>query len=512
MINSIPIYREKILEEIGIQNLTSLLFNRLFEDHIGPYNRFLGREEHKLHLEVVIKGRISDVERKSNEPIALAFVGAKGVRNLSNFMTRAIYDDAGMLQHYQKEIAEMYSHPQGMITGDGCDFPKKGKNSVGVKRQYCGPLGKKDNCQASTMIGYASPKGYGLIDFELYLPNNWFEKGWDKLRMKCRVPEDKEFVTKNQQLLSMIQNAVKSGLFQVKYVGVDCSFGKDHAFLDSLPEELIYFADVPCSHLVFPGRPDMVTPEYKGKGRKPHPAPSFLPKSVSEVAKDPDIPWEDVILGIGSKGPIIAKDKCIRVVEVRDGKPGKDIWLYVRQLEDGSIKYALCNESIDATLEAVRTPALMRWSIEQCFRECKKHLGMDHYEVRTWIGWRRHILFTLIAHLFLNKLRIMFSAETTTPGPAPYVTAPVPVSEYREAIDKAENDEPIDHDKIKLFPEDPQQILTIGLVRNLVIPLLAKMGEVYDAIKFKLKAAAAAYYSHSLTKVEQVKEITDSSG
>ena len=167
----------------------------------------------------------------------------------------------------------------------------------------------------------------------------------------------------------------------------------------------IYFADVKKDQMVFADRQIMVVPPYSGKGRKPQKeVPSFPPQTVEEVAESDNLPWNDVVLGIGAKGPIITKDKYLRVVEVRDGKPGKDVWLYVRQLADGNVKYALCNESADATAKDLRKPALMHWSIEQSFNECKDYLGMDHYESRSWDAWRRHILLCLIAHLFIVKL------------------------------------------------------------------------------------------------------------
>jgi SRSO17 transposase len=356
---------------------------------------------------------------------------------MANFMTKSIFDDDGMLEEHQKELGRLLSHPEGMITGDGCDFPKKGNSSVGVARQYCGPAGKVDNCQASVMVGYASPEGYGLADYALYMPEKWFYDKHAALREKCRVPENLEFATKNRMLLELISKAVSSGNFKGKYIGVDSFFGRDHDFLDSLPSGFVYFADVPSNHLVFEGRPEMVIPKYSGRGRKPDESPAFAPRKASDIAADPSIPWEEVVLGIGAKGPIIAKDKCLKVVEVRDKKPGNDIWLYVRQLEDGSVKYSLCNESMDAAHMMVRAPALMRWSIEQCFNECKKHLGMDHYEVRIWPAWRRHMLFTLIAHLFIIKLRRMFTAATNSPGPAPVVASPVSADEYRNAIIQA---------------------------------------------------------------------------
>jgi SRSO17 transposase len=241
---------------------------------------------------------------------------------------------------------------------------------------------------------------------------------------------------------------IEQGHFKGKYIGVDSSFGRDHNFLDSLPDNFIYFADVPNNTSVFPSLPEMVTPEYSGRGRKPGPKLSISPVNVSELANDENLPWQEVVLGTGSKGPIFAKDKCLKVVEVRNHKPGKEIWLYIRQLEDGSINYSLCNESLSATPDDIRKPALMRWSIEQCFRECKKFLGMDHYESRTYIAWRRHILFTFIAHLFICKLRSYFAIPIDSGTTGPIVESPVSLEEFKDAVHRFQENKPMVSQKI----------------------------------------------------------------
>ena len=512
MIHGIPMYDPTILKRMGVENLSFETFRELLAKHLTPYFQYLGRKEHTAHFVAYIQGLLSDLERKSAMNIAIAYEGVSEIRNMNNFLTQALFDEKGMLELYQSELGEILSHPLGMITGDGCDFPKKGYNSVGVARQYCGRLGKVDSCQASIMIGFASPEGKGLADYELYLPHSWFGDDHEELRERCKVPKDLEFKTKNQLLGEMVNNAVKSGKFTGRYVGVDSSFGKDHDFLDSLPETLVYFADVPNNHQVFKGRPDMVVPEYKGRGRKPMEAPSFPPQNVKTIGQDPSIPWQDVVLGIGAKGPIIAKDKCIQVVEVRDGKPGRDIWLYVRMLEDGSVKHSLCNEAIDASPEKIRIPALMRWSIEQCFGECKDYLGMDHYESRSWPAWKRHILFVYIAHLFITKLRRMFSITVDTPGPAPIVLSPVSLADYGNAIIQAQSNSPIDHKDISATPVGPQQILTIGLLRRLIQVHLPKVGKALEIADNELKQIAQTFASHSKVKVRLVLQMVPGTG
>jgi SRSO17 transposase len=505
MINGVPMWYPSVLDTMGMDTINMETVPRLLAEHLATFTPHLGRSEQKKHFTTLIQGRLSDLNRKSNEPVALAFSGVGSVRNVANFMSRDNWDEKGMLEAYRKETGELLFHLEGMITGDGCDFPKKGKHSVGVQRQYCGRLGKTDSCQASVMVGYAGPNGYGLLDYELYMPKPWLDTDHADLRKECNVPEKLTFKTKNELLLESIQKVANLENFKGKYVGVDSSFGNDKAFLDSLPENLIYFADVHCNGEVFKSRPDMAVPEYSGRGKRPTKAvPSFAPVSVKKIAEDDSIPWNDVVLGIGAKGPIITKDKCIPVVEVRDGGPGKDIWLYIRKLEDGSLKYALCNESMDATIADIRKPALMRWAIEQCFNECKQHLGMDHYEVRTWQGWHRHILLTYISHLFVVKLRKQLSVPPLSPGSAPYVDSPVSLDEYLDAFEKLDKDEPIENPHIMAMPDKPQQIMTIGLVLDLIACFMTKIGEIMKALDFKLKNLADSFNSHATTRIRKV--------
>jgi SRSO17 transposase len=520
MINGMPMWTPSTIKRMGLPGVVARGVEGLGEalaDHLLRYLPYLGRREQKGHLLTQIKGRLSDLERKSNEPVALAFTGEGGVRTLAHFMSRDIWDDNGMKLECRKETGERLFEPEGMITGDECDFPKKGKNSVGVQRQYCGRLGKTDNCQASVMAGYAGAKGYGLLDYELYMPEPWFDDGHTKLRKQNHVPDGLTFRTKNQMLLEMIHGVAQSGQFQGRYVGVDSSFGMDKDFLDSLPGGLTYFADVRSDCTVFVGRPALALPPYSGRGKRPSvPKPEFPAVSVKSLAEGDGVAWNEVVLGIGAKGPIIARDKIMQVVEVRDGQPGRDVWLYVRELEDGSVKYALCNEPMDSPPEAVRKPALMRWSIEQCFKECKDYLGMDHYEVRSWPGWHRHILITLLAHLFVSKLRQQFSVRHRTHGPAPFIERPVALEDYLDACEKLDANEEIAHADIKPFPGGPQQIMTIGLVLKLISPFLIKLGEVLSEIDYHLRNQANAFASHTKSTLESIRrthcESTFSSG
>ena len=445
MAKSVPLdVDEKMFEGLGILEMCPKELEEELARFLATFAPFLTREEAIVHFICMLKGRLAQVQRKSIWDICSTIAGVAEYRNMANFMTRSPWDDVGMLGMYQKKLAEILSDPLGMITADGCDFHKKGNMSAGVARQYCGERGKVENCQAGVFVGYTGAHGYGLIDFELFVPQKWFGEDFEERRAKCRIPEELEFKTKNELISAMINKAWKTGLFQGRYVGVDSAFGHDHAFLDSLPSDLVYFADVHSDDRVFLGRPEMILPAYGGRGRMPAEHPSYPPKTVKEIVADESVPWKDVVLGNGAKGPMYARDKLIRVVEVRDGKPGKEVWLYAREWEDHSIRYSLCNESEGAALSDIRNLATKRWSIEQCFKECKQYLGMGHYEVRTWHGWRRHMLLTLIAHLFIIMLRKRYVVTPASPGPVPFVDKPVEAAEYVEAAVRLDNGQEID--------------------------------------------------------------------
>ena len=407
-----PDWNPGILAQAGITEEVVNELGNLLEEYLASYSSCYARSEQRIHSECFVKGLLSKLERKSIEPIALEYEGQSAVRGMQNFFKDGIWDDSAALRIYQERLSAAISEPTGMINADGSDFPKKGKKSVGVKRQYCGVLGKTENCQAGVFIGYSSAKGYGLINRELFMPEEWFSDEYQRLRKECGVPEELVFKTKIQIAAELIKKAIDSGLFPAQWIGVDSFFGNSKEFLDSIPEGPYYFADIHADRVVFREMPDLVLPEYKGRGRRDlMPKPSVLPVTVTSIANDPTIPWNKVVLGEGSKGPIVAEVKCLRVVESSNHLPGEEVRLYIRRYADGKLKFSLCNAPADTGMETLNEVALMRWPIEQCFEECKSYLGLDHYESRSWNAWHRHILFVFIAHLFLQELRLRFKKK-----------------------------------------------------------------------------------------------------
>ena len=408
-----PTWDPEILEKAGINENDFSSLGDYLQEYLGIYQPCYSRKDQRKHGETFIKGLLSDLERKSIEPIALESVGPKGVRPLQIFFKHSPVDDEMMLHTYQQRLASNIASAEGMINTDASDFVKKGKNSVGVYRQHCGALGKVENCQSGVFVGYSSEIGYGLVDRRLYMPEAWFGDEYTNLRRDCGVPEDLTFKTRIELALEMINQTVETGLFPARWIGCDSFFGRSKEFLASLPEGYYYFADVPENKMVWLEMPTVSIPEYSGRGPRPQkPKASTAPIPVSQIARDENIPWQQKVLGEGAKGPIVTHVKVLRIVEAKKehGRylPDQELWLYIRSYDNGRIKYAFSNAPFEIEQEELDKAALMRWPIEQCFEECKSYLGMKDYETRSWVAWHRHMLYVFIAHLFITELRLKF--------------------------------------------------------------------------------------------------------
>jgi SRSO17 transposase len=499
MLESIPNWKADMFTKVGITAKFLANIPELLNEYLKPFFKCLKRPENEANMLAMLKGLMSDEERKSVEPIALAYMGASRVRSMQRFMSDSIWEEDKMLRICWSRLADLVSCENGMFTVDGTDFPKKGCDSAGVQRQYCGRLGKVDNCQASVMVGYAGDRGYGPIHRALYIPKLWLGEEYKSKRVRCGIPEDYTFKTKNQLAIDMINEIVGFQRFGAKWVGVDGSFGSDPNFLDSIPEGLHYFADVHSDQMVFTAKTDVYLPEYCGRGRKPaRYVTDGSPVEVRAIANDNSIPWKSVVLADGAKGPVTANEKCLRVFEVRGKLPAKESWLYIRKDGDSHVRYSLCNAPADTDVATLRRLSVMRWSIEQCFEECKRDLGMDHNESRSWNGWNRHVLLVFIAHLFLNSIRLQF--KDTLRDDTYALNGPVSFDEFSDcARDLLSNGI---YSSIFVNRDAKFPFLTLPSARNLVSRAIPKIGNIMDILNYNQKAYSNSYKSawHQKTK------------
>jgi SRSO17 transposase len=381
-----------------------------FQAYLGNYKDCFVRTQQIRYFEAFVKGLLSNLDRKSIEPIALSFLSEKDVRGMQQFFTRSRGWDEAVSKRYKMQAAMRLTDEDGFLSVDESDFVKKGKESAGVARQYCGRLGKRENCQAGVFVSYATGKGIGLVDSRLYLPEAWFGDGYEERRKDCQIPEGTAFKSKNEMAKEMVNDIIQSRLFEIRCVGCDAAFGSDHTFLDQLPESTHYFASVRENERIFRNMPQVATLENPGRGgRYKHPRAMEAPVCIKTILDDESVPWVKRVISEGAKGPVIAEIKCLRCVACRKENrlfmPKSEIWAYIRKHEDGTIKYFLSNMPSDTSISELDRLATARWSIEQCFQECKSYLGMAHYETRSYQAWHRHMLLVMIAQLFVTGLR-----------------------------------------------------------------------------------------------------------
>lgn len=410
MLSSKNPYNTEIPGLEAMQEITEAEIAEQLQKYLDSYKDCFVRSQQIRYFETFIKGLLSNLDRKSIEPIALSFLEEKDVRGMQQFFTRSRGWDEAAVNHYKGQLAGRLSDPKGFLSVDESDFVKKGTESAGVARQYCGRLGKRENCQAGVFLSYATGKGIGLVDSRLYLPEKWFGDDYKEKRKDCQISEGTTFKTKNEMAKDMVNDAIKSRLFEVECIGCDASFGSDHTFLDSLPESMHYFASVRENERIFRNMPQVTIPESPGKGgRYKHPRAMEPPVDIKTIIDDKSVPWVKRVVSEGAKGPIIAEIKCLRCVSCRKESrlyvPKSEIWVYIRKHEDGTIKYFTSNMPGDTSIPELDRLAAARWSIEQCFQECKSYLGMAHYETRSYPAWHRHMLFVMIAQLFVTVLR-----------------------------------------------------------------------------------------------------------
>jgi len=347
-------------------------------------------------LEVVVTfwiGLASHLRRKNAEAIALE-TGAYAPRTLQDFLCSYKWDHDQMLEQHRVNVAKRLNTVGGAIALDPSDNPKKGKESVGVHRQYCGNLGKVENCQSGVYASYIGEHGYELVDGRLFIPQIWFSPEYEERRTKCDMPRQLTYQSRVEIGLEMVKKFAAEKTFDFQWVLGDTLYGASPAFRAAIPEGRHYFLDAKKELLVKPLN-DLCQSEQKGQLRM-----EPKPRSISDLAQEKKLTWQLKQLGTGTKGPIIAK---VALLRVEIAKTGEKLWLFIRHDPDGKEKVALSNAPLTTELETFCQLSLMRWKIEQCFRECKDMLGMADYENRTWDGWHRHMALVMTMHFFIQK-------------------------------------------------------------------------------------------------------------
>jgi SRSO17 transposase len=357
-----------------------------------------------------LQGLMAPIERKAIQPMAMSLEGGN-IQALQQFIGQGQWRDERLLHKHWQLIDETLGEDDGVYIVDESGFPKKGVYSVGVARQWCGALGKVDNCQVGVFGAYASRRGYTLVDRRLYLPEEWFDEEHEERWKKCGIPEETTLETKPALALEMLQAVVTQGSLRFRWVTCDELYGRDTGFLDGVADlERWYLAEVPHNTRVWRTRPQTAVPQWSGRGRPPSKARLVpgepTPERVDAIAaslKPED--WQAYVIKEGSKGPMVAEFAFLRGVAVRDELPGPEVWVVFRRSlgESPELKVYLSNAPADIPRAELVRVAGLRWPVETAIEEGKDALGMDHYEVRSWLGWHHHMTECLLAHHFLVR-------------------------------------------------------------------------------------------------------------
>jgi len=379
------------------------------------------RSESRTHFFKYMAGQFSPIERKSIEPIALA-VKDGNVRAMQRFVSDAPWDDNKMIAKYRNLVNDDLGSPDGALIFDESGFIKKGKDSIGVARQYCGTAGKVDNCQVGVFAAYVSEQGYALVDKQLFIPRKWFTDDYFQRRIKCNLPADTVFHTKPQLAVEILDTVVKENVLPFKYVLSDCLYGISPEFIkavEALPDKT-YFVSVPKDTLCWLKRPMAITKQYiwggKIRTKTVLANPDSKPIAVDELAKNiNDYFWYRRKVSEGTKGPIVYEYTRRQIILSAAGLPQKTVWLLIRRTlgDEPQYSFFISNASVSTRLKTLVWLSGLRWAIEQCFEENKSELGMDQYEVRKFPGWHHHMLTCMLAHFFLWHLKIRLGKKST---------------------------------------------------------------------------------------------------
>jgi SRSO17 transposase len=407
---------------------TILRIKPALTEYLKEFDDCFGRVTTRRHLDTYVEGQLSDLARKSVEPIA----DAAGVppRTLQEFLGLFRWDEARVRDRLQERVARHHAHPAAIGVLDETSFPKKGAHTAGVQRQYCGASGKTDNCVVSVHLGYAAGDFHTLLDGELYLPR----QTWHADRARCRaagIPDDVGYRSKWQIGLGQIRRALANGL-RFAWMTFDEGYGGKPPFLRALDAVgLNYVGELPSTFHVWTKRPAVRYRQHareRGPGRPPR-YPRLKAKSNPTVevrhvlGSSPRlraVPWVRYHVKDGAKGPEVWEAKALRVwLKDERGLPtAPHVLVVARQVLSGQVKYFLANVP-EAPTETLLAVAFSRWHIERAFEDSKGELGMDHFEVRHWRAIQRHLVLSAVSHLFLAEFQEAHGGKKSGPDALP---------------------------------------------------------------------------------------------
>jgi SRSO17 transposase len=386
----------------------------------AEYAPDFGRKQWRENSEPYLRGLLVQAEERRNaENMAEAL--PVSARALQRFLTDARWDDEAVIAHLQADLGPRLADPWAVWAVDSSGFPKQGRKSAGVARQYCGALGKIASCQVGVFLAHVGPRGRALVDKRLYLPQAWVD---DPARCDAAgIPREQQVYRSETELaLAMLQAAQGRGDLTAEWVTGDDAFGKSPECRDGVAAlGLQYVLEIPGDTPVWPLAPDFETLPWRGKGRKPSPRPVVEQRQTvrERAAALPAAAWQTITVAEGAQGWRTYRFAAERCRESRDRGPGSALWGVYRENLDGSEpRFSFSNAPADTPLATLARVAASRWPIETEFETEKSDIGLDEYEVRSWAGWQHHITMCLLASVFLLRMQQEWGGKDAPRHPA----------------------------------------------------------------------------------------------
>jgi len=372
------------------------------ERFITRYLPLFYRAEHRTNARIVIQGLLSGLQRKTAEPIARQEgVHRKGVQV---FVGGGKWDDEAVMGELRRHVVEAMGDPEGVLVLDPSAFPKKGTHSCGVARMWCGRLGKKENCQIGIFLAYATVRGQAPLDRRLFVPKRWADD--PQRRRECHVPTWVTHQEPWEMGLNMIQE--RAVFIPHRWVVADDELGRVEAFREGLRQRgESYVVDVPLRTTIR----DLSVQGSLPTGIATNRMPNAFCQVHQWAEAQPRRAWRQIDVKDGQKGPIQVRAILAKVQTRLKSRTGPQEWLVVIRSpgvggNDEDISYHLAWSAGPVTLEeCVRTRA-RRHQIEELFGHGKGEAGLDHYEVRSYVGWHHHMTLSLVALWFLCLQRL----------------------------------------------------------------------------------------------------------
>ena len=347
------------------------------------------RREQREHAGRYLLGLISRVERKNGWQLAEQLGDATPV-NLQHFIARSEWDAEAVRDDLRAYVVEQLGDPEAVLIVDETGFLKKGTKSVGVKRQYSGAAGRIENCQVGVFLAYRSAHGHAFIDRALYLPREWADD--TARRREAKVPDTVAFATKQTLAKQMIAKALAAKV-PASWLTADEVYGSDYKFRRFCEDHRLNYvvAISSTTHLAVGLRRQEVRKYFK------------------EIPADA---WHRLSCGAGAKGKR-EYDWALLIWPHFEQETHERGCLVRRSLDKPEEHaYYFTYAPLGTSFEKIVQVAGSRWAIEECFEQAKQETGLDEYEVRSWLGWYRHITLSLLAHAALAVVRAQTSRLT----------------------------------------------------------------------------------------------------